>query len=211
MTLCAVETVSYVIKIEANFHQGRCLLTRPTFPELIGMITSAHFLCYLLYTHYRATTTTVCVNVWASLSDLENTQAVRYQWANSGNSKLLLASLGIDSRNIVSWLLDFWILYMVWIACSVYCSLLLNVATHCVKYDSWTSWWYEIWLSKKNQKKKPPWRGTFLNCIFIWRCPVVECTPRFSKPGAWFSIAEWSGFRFTSEYRLGLPVTAWRC
>ncbi|XP_072030538.1 uncharacterized protein [Amphiura filiformis] len=40
-------------------------------------------------------TTTVCVSVWASLSDLENTRAVRYQWASSGNSKLLLASPGL--------------------------------------------------------------------------------------------------------------------
>ncbi|XP_071490159.1 uncharacterized protein [Diadema antillarum] len=40
--------------------------------------------------------------VWSSLSDMENTVAQKYQWNNSKNSRKLLLSLGIDSRNILS-------------------------------------------------------------------------------------------------------------
>ncbi len=41
-------------------------------------------------------------NVWSCLRDLERTNALGYQWTKSGNSKQLLASLGIDSRNILA-------------------------------------------------------------------------------------------------------------
>ncbi|XP_033628810.1 aftiphilin-like isoform X1 [Asterias rubens] len=41
-------------------------------------------------------------NVWSCLRDLEKTNALCYQWTKSGNSKQLLGSLGIDSRNILA-------------------------------------------------------------------------------------------------------------
>ncbi|XP_022085966.1 aftiphilin-like isoform X2 [Acanthaster planci] len=41
-------------------------------------------------------------NVWNCLRDLERTNALGYQWAKSGNSKQLLGSLGVDSRNILA-------------------------------------------------------------------------------------------------------------
>lgn len=40
--------------------------------------------------------------VWQSIKNVEETNALTYQWANSSSNNILLNSLGIDSRNIVS-------------------------------------------------------------------------------------------------------------
>lgn len=40
--------------------------------------------------------------VWKSIKNVEETNALTYQWANSSSNKMLLNSLGIDSRNIVN-------------------------------------------------------------------------------------------------------------
>lgn len=40
--------------------------------------------------------------VWESIKNVEETNALTYQWANSSSNNILLNSLGIDSRNIVS-------------------------------------------------------------------------------------------------------------
>lgn len=40
--------------------------------------------------------------VWQSVKSVEETNALTYQWANSTSNNMLLNSLGIDSRNIVS-------------------------------------------------------------------------------------------------------------
>ncbi|XP_034184711.2 aftiphilin isoform X2 [Osmia lignaria lignaria] len=39
--------------------------------------------------------------VWKSIKNVEETNALTYQWANSSSNKMLLNSLGIDSRNIL--------------------------------------------------------------------------------------------------------------
>ncbi|XP_076397374.1 aftiphilin isoform X2 [Megachile rotundata] len=39
--------------------------------------------------------------VWKSVKNVEETNALTYQWANSTSNKMLLNSLGIDSRNIL--------------------------------------------------------------------------------------------------------------
>lgn len=40
--------------------------------------------------------------IWESIKNVEETNALTYQWANSSSNNILLNSLGIDSRNIVS-------------------------------------------------------------------------------------------------------------
>lgn len=40
--------------------------------------------------------------VWQSIKNVEETNALTYQWTNSSSNNVLLNSLGIDSRNIVS-------------------------------------------------------------------------------------------------------------
>ena len=40
--------------------------------------------------------------VWQNVKSVEETNALTYQWANSSSNNVLLNSLGIDSRNIVS-------------------------------------------------------------------------------------------------------------
>lgn len=40
--------------------------------------------------------------VWQSIKSVEETNALTYQWANSTSNNVMLKSLGIDSRNIVS-------------------------------------------------------------------------------------------------------------
>lgn len=40
--------------------------------------------------------------IWQSLKQIEETNALSYQWTNSVSNNVLLSSLGIDSRNIVS-------------------------------------------------------------------------------------------------------------
>lgn len=40
--------------------------------------------------------------VWEGLKQVEETNALSYQWTNSVSNNALLGSLGIDSRNIVS-------------------------------------------------------------------------------------------------------------
>lgn len=40
--------------------------------------------------------------VWQNVKSVEETNALTYQWANSGSNSVLLNALGIDSRNIVS-------------------------------------------------------------------------------------------------------------
>lgn len=40
--------------------------------------------------------------VWQSIKNVEETNALTYQWANSSSNNVLLNSLGVDSRNIVS-------------------------------------------------------------------------------------------------------------
>lgn len=40
--------------------------------------------------------------VWQNVKSVEETNALTYQWANSGSNNVLLNALGIDSRNIVS-------------------------------------------------------------------------------------------------------------
>ena len=41
--------------------------------------------------------------IWRSLKSVEETHALTYQWSNSCSNNALLNSLGIDSRNIVSY------------------------------------------------------------------------------------------------------------
>lgn len=40
--------------------------------------------------------------VWLQLQDIHNAFGLRYQWGGSHSNKVLLCSLGIDTRNIVS-------------------------------------------------------------------------------------------------------------
>ncbi len=41
-------------------------------------------------------------DVWQQLQDVNNSYGLRYQWGGSHTNKVLLCSLGIDTRNIVS-------------------------------------------------------------------------------------------------------------
>ncbi|XP_070577024.1 aftiphilin-like isoform X2 [Ptychodera flava] len=41
------------------------------------------------------------LNVWNNLKDVDNTNALTYQWGGSCNDKTMLKSLGIDTRNIL--------------------------------------------------------------------------------------------------------------
>lgn len=40
--------------------------------------------------------------IWKSIKNVEETNALSYQWTNSSSNNALLKALGIDSRNIVS-------------------------------------------------------------------------------------------------------------
>ncbi|XP_071962553.1 uncharacterized protein [Antedon mediterranea] len=42
------------------------------------------------------------INIWDQLQNMEKTNALTYQWANSSNNKQLLTALAIDTRNILS-------------------------------------------------------------------------------------------------------------
>lgn len=42
------------------------------------------------------------VSVWMQLQDIHEALGLRYQWGGSHCNKVLLCSLGIDTRNIVS-------------------------------------------------------------------------------------------------------------
>lgn len=46
-------------------------------------------------------------DVWQQLQDVNNSYGLRYQWGGSHTNKVLLCSLGIDTRNIVSLVMGF--------------------------------------------------------------------------------------------------------
>ncbi len=54
------------------------------------------------YEHVDYCRVMVDVCVWNNLKDVEKTDALGYQWDKSNNNALLLKSLSIDTRNIVS-------------------------------------------------------------------------------------------------------------
>lgn len=43
-----------------------------------------------------------CSSVWCKIKDIETSPALHYNWNDSDTNKLLLATLCVDSRNIVS-------------------------------------------------------------------------------------------------------------
>ena len=47
-------------------------------------------------------TVAVECNVWNHLKDMENTVALKYQWAESSSYDVLLRSIHVDTRNMVS-------------------------------------------------------------------------------------------------------------
>lgn len=59
------------------------VLTQPDEANLLPLITEAD-------------------HIWESVKSVEDTNALSYQWSNSVSNTVLLTSLGIDSRNIVS-------------------------------------------------------------------------------------------------------------
>lgn len=50
--------------------------------------------------------------IWQCLKNVEETNALTYQWSNSTSNNVLLNALGIDSRNIVSILFSFHVKYI---------------------------------------------------------------------------------------------------
>lgn len=50
--------------------------------------------------------------IWQCLKNVEETNALTYQWSNSTSNNVLLNALGIDSRNIVSIFFSFRVKYI---------------------------------------------------------------------------------------------------
>ncbi|XP_033125917.1 aftiphilin-like isoform X2 [Anneissia japonica] len=50
----------------------------------------------------KNTNGSTAINIWDKLQNMEKTNALAYQWADSSNNKQLLTALAIDTRNILS-------------------------------------------------------------------------------------------------------------